>query len=85
VPLYYFQCPGCGRKERRLLSTEEVEVQRYCICGKVLVRTPKGSQAQVVETLDNGVMIRKLTRPADAERIHRERSLKFDREMEENK
>jgi len=30
-------------------------------------------------------MIRKLTRPADAERIHRERSLKFDREMEENK
>ena len=42
-------------------------------CGTVMERYAEGATASVVETLDNGAMARRLTRPADAERLHRER------------
>jgi hypothetical protein len=39
-----------------------------------LKRTPKAPTAQVTETLDNGFMARRVERPAEAERLYKERA-----------
>ncbi|MDE2103612.1 MAG: hypothetical protein KGL39_40615 [Patescibacteria group bacterium] len=35
-------------------------------------RQPKAPSSNVVETLDNGIMVRALERPAEAERLYKE-------------
>jgi hypothetical protein len=43
-------------------------------CDAQLARVPKAPTTQITETLDNGLMARKLERPADAEQIYHERA-----------
>jgi len=85
MAIFYFKCPKCKAQVRKLLGPTDVGVTIKCDCGETMVRTPKGPQAQVVEVLDNGLMQKKVTRPADADRIYKERSINWDREQEDNK
>lgn len=51
-------CPGCARDNYRVR----------------LRRAPSGPSSNAKETLDNGLMTKRLERPADAERLNKERS-----------
>ena len=77
MPLFFFEC-ACGKQSKRLLKKAE-DVQD-CECGAKPTRTPQPMTSRVVEVLDNGIMSRRLERPADAERLFRERTkIKPDR------
>lgn len=73
MPLYYFRCSHCGTASRRILKPEEAGSQT-CTCGAFVTRTPQPPSTQVMETLDNGVMTKRLERLADAERLFAERN-----------
>ena len=66
-------CTGCGAADQRMADTAEEAVQAPCGCGAAVKRRPTGPGAQKVEVLDNGLMARALERPADAERLWKER------------
>lgn len=77
MPLFHFVCTACARPLRRLISAAQAAGALRCPtpdCGGLLQRAPKPPTAQVVETLDNGFMPRKVERPAEAERLYRERA-----------
>ena len=63
---------------RRVLSPRQAaEIQVSCPtegCTGTPKRVPKPPTTQVVETLDNGFMPRKVERPSEAERLYRERA-----------
>lgn len=60
---------------RRILTPTQASAEQACpACSKPLKRTPKPPTAQVMETLDNGFMARRIERPADAERLYAERA-----------
>lgn len=74
MPLYYFRCGSCGAELKKLLTPAESKEPRTCECGGPFAREPKPPSNQVVERLDNGYMAKALERPADAERLYRERA-----------
>lgn len=77
MPAYSFLCPVCKKPSRYILSVEEAQGDVPCRmegCGGILQRVARSPSVQIVETLDNGLMPRKLERLADAERIHEERA-----------
>ncbi len=79
MPLYHFRCDACGKQVRKLLTPAQSGEPRACpedTCSGSLLRTPKPPTSNVVETLDNGFMVRRLERPADAERLYKERAAK---------
>ncbi len=73
MPMYRMRC-GCGATDT-LLTPQTVEHPAMtCLsCGAVMARVPRGPGAQKVEVLDNGAMARAVERPADAERLYKER------------
>lgn len=73
MPLYYFKCHTCGLTFRRILKPEEAAAQG-CTCGSILRRDPRPPSTRVIETLDNGLMTKRLERLADAERLFAERN-----------
>ena len=73
MPLYYYQCSVCFKESRRICSPEESKTPPLC-CEKPMVRAARGVSSRCVETLDNGVMGRKLERLTDAERLYHERA-----------
>lgn len=74
MPIFHFQCPGCGFRLRKILGYID-ENQVICPgCGQGANRVPSAPSTTVKEVLDNGLMIRPVERIADAERIFRERS-----------
>jgi putative FmdB family regulatory protein len=73
MPLYYFDCGACGKKLRRILNPAEASAL-LCPCGAELSRDPRPPSSQVMETLDNGIMPKRLERLADAERLFAERA-----------
>jgi hypothetical protein len=82
MPVYYFKCPdggclGTGRSritKSAMMAGARLEPMVCIVCGKTMVRAPKPATSNVVETLDNGVMSRRIERPADAERLFKERA-----------
>ena len=76
MPIYYFHCPECQETVRKLLKPEALEgMTPYCPkCHKAMERSPQPPTAKIVETLDNGIMVRRVERLADAEQIHKERA-----------
>lgn len=75
MPLYYYSCPGCGADARRILTPAEAKsVPQKCTCGVELQRRATGPTCQCVETLDNGIMTKRLERLADAEKLFSERN-----------
>lgn len=74
MPLYHFRCPD-GHLTRKILEPEQAKVDRTCPqCQKPLRRDVKPPTAQAVERLDNGWMTKVIERPADAERLFKERA-----------
>ena len=75
MPLYYFKCGSCGAQVRQILKPEQAMAAMDCTCaGGTLERDPRPPSTQVVESLDNGAMPRRLERLADAERLFSERN-----------
>lgn len=74
MPLYHYKCPSCGARTRKILEPTAAGFQDCGVCGVKLEREPTAATAQVVETLDNGIMPRRIERLADAERMYKERS-----------
>ena len=70
MPIYFYLCPNCGLTIIRVLKQEEPTTP--CDCGTDAKRTPKAPTTRITETLDNGVMVKKVERLADAEQIHDE-------------
>ncbi len=78
MPLFHFSCPNCGAHRRRILTPEAAksEVPECPECFAAMERDAKPPSTRVVETLDNGLMPRRLERLADAERIYRDHAKK---------
>ena len=70
---FYFTCKVCQKPQRRIVRAEEVPTLT-CECGGQLERTPSPPTTQVMETLDNGAMPRRVERLSEAERLFKERS-----------
>ena len=73
MPLFYYKCATCATVTRKILDKSLPEVD--CACGGKMTRDAKGGSSQVMETLDNGIMAKSVTRLADAERLHIERGI----------
>lgn len=83
MPLYHLECPEHG-KQKRLLTHEQFKAGLTCRkCGKPAKHVPQGASASLYETLDNGLQARATVRPADAERIFKERAMQHDLEYGE--
>lgn len=74
MPRYYFKC-ACGETVGVLRQPEKRNVPQKCKCGRQMERDARGPSSRIVETLDNGIMSRRVERLADAERLIKERSL----------
>jgi hypothetical protein len=70
MPIYFYECKACSFVTRRLLSKELPYID--CNCGATAQRCPKPPTVRITETLDNGVMVKRVERLADAEQIHDE-------------
>lgn len=81
MPMYNYHCPGCCQDFKLLLKPERASKPQTCAtCDTVMVRNPKPPTSMVKETLDNGIMSRRVERLADIEEIGKERSkIKEDR------
>lgn len=78
MPIFNFNCAACGRSPtRRIARTADEALAKAstCSCGGEMVRVPKPPTSTVFERLDNGMMVRAVERPADAERLYKERAL----------
>lgn len=76
MPMFYYKCADCARSNRRLLKDDQEAdlLKHFCPCGGIMVRAPQAPSARITETLDNGLMVRRLERIADAEQVHYERA-----------
>lgn len=74
MPVYHYLCSACKTQIRRLLRAGTAPFSYRCACGGEAVRAPEAPTAKAVEVLDNGLMQKRLERPADAQRLFRERS-----------
>jgi hypothetical protein len=81
MPMFYYICETCG-PVRRIFDVEPKDP--VCKnCGKLIQRRRQGAHAQVMEVLDNGIQARATVRPADAQRIFKEREIAHDAEYGE--
>lgn len=81
MPLYYFKCEGCRTDTRRILKVEEVAGQKCSACSNLLKRDPRPPTSQATETLDSGVMTKRLERLVDAERLYQDRYDKIEKKQ----
>ncbi len=74
MALYKVVCSKCGHRDSALAENPTVALATPCAkCGGSVSRAATGPSAQKVEVLDNGAMARAVERPADAERLWKER------------
>lgn len=78
MPAFNLKCAECGASTRRLARTFLLVNLTCDTCGGKLQRDPHGPSAQVMESLDNGLMPRRVERLRDAERLMKERSQNAD-------
>jgi hypothetical protein len=75
VALYYLSCLACGHEAARFLKTAKEATEQACaFCQGPMKRNPRPPSSQVMETLDNGHMGRKVERLKDAEELHQDRA-----------
>lgn len=75
MPLYHLKCEACKVFERHMLSPAEAKAGVACRgCGVRMARDPNPPSTSVMETLDNGAMVRKLERLSQAEELYRDRA-----------
>lgn len=68
MPLFHWLCPNCERVERVLLP-ERPKEPHLCDRCQTPMKTVTGGSTSVMDTLDNGVMSKKLVRYKDAEEL----------------
>lgn len=74
MPVYNFTCGACAQPTRRFFASAAPEHVPCPKCGGALKRAPSPPSANVVERLDAPHMARAIERPADAERLYKERA-----------
>lgn len=75
MPLLYFRCGKCRVDGRALVSVAKMKAPHPCpVCKEPMQRSPRPISSKIVETLDNGLMSRRVERPADSERLFKERA-----------
>jgi hypothetical protein len=75
MPLYHFECPNCHKLQRRILEPDRIGAAVViCECGDFMDRKVMPPTTKITEVLDNGAMVRKVERPANAEEMYRERA-----------
>jgi len=78
MPLYYFNCAECNRHTKKLLASKPKpdNVPECPECLTTMVRMSKPPTSQVLETLDNHLMPKRLERLVNAEELYKNRSKK---------
>lgn len=79
MPVFYYRCDVCQAVRRRLLPAARGNEPWGCPkpdCDGTMRREAKGPTATVIERLDAPHMARAIERPADAERLYKERAAK---------
>lgn len=86
MPLYVYQCEGCSEQKQRIRKAVDANTPFDCeFCGNgKMVRKPQPPSARAVEVLDNGLMAKRVERPADAERLFKERAKADSERRKEN-
>lgn len=75
MPMYYFTCDSCAESQGLRLKPGEQKAPRACPkCGTALRRDPRPPSTQVMESIDNGIMPRRVERLADAQRLFKDRA-----------
>lgn len=74
MPKFCFHCDTCDKQVVRIIDASKVPGITCRDCGNPLRRTPQAPSSTVTERLDNGFMTKAVERPADAERLYRERA-----------
>lgn len=69
MPLFNYACSNCNFIKRSLKS----DPPTCPACNIHMVRKLEGPTTKILETLDNGIMTKKVERLSDAERIFKER------------
>lgn len=69
MPQFYYKCRKCGAEKRRIFSLAESKESQECECGYAMERDPRPPSSAAKETLDNGIMTKKLERYTDAEEL----------------
>jgi hypothetical protein len=78
VPAYHLMCEKCLKRVRKLLPKFEGST---CECGGPYKRLEANKMsAQIKETLDNGIMVRKVERLHNVEELVKERSKEPDKD-----
>lgn len=82
MPMYHYRCEPCRTDAMLLRKPEKAKDPAICPgCQQPMTRDPKPPTSMVKETLDNGIMGRRVERLANIEEIGKERSkIKEDRE-----
>jgi putative FmdB family regulatory protein len=73
MPVFYYKCSQCEENTTLFHKKDDKSVCKKCGSNK-LERNATGASSQVLETLDNGLMARKVERAPDIEKIMKERS-----------
>lgn len=79
MPRYTLVCRSTAHFEPEIKvlirkSTKELAGILCPDCKAPMMREPEGPSSNITEVLDNGMMARKVERPADAERLYKERA-----------
>ncbi len=72
MPKYCFECV-CGMKVD-LLRKNQPQIVKCPKCESSMSRFISPATARMVEVLDNGLMTRRIERPANAEQLYKERA-----------
>ncbi len=82
MPAYYLFCEACGDDRHVIRKNAKAADNVTCqTCGfGPMIRAVRAPTSRVVETLDSGIMSRRVERPADAERLYRERAEKDNKD-----
>jgi len=73
VAAFYFRCGSCKHEFAKLLP-RVLKDHKCPKCGARAKRAPRAPTSNVTETLDNGLMARRVERIQGATEIYRERS-----------
>jgi len=76
MPAVTYRCPSCGTEVSAVVFKRPEPHVPCSRCGGTAHRVAGAPAARVVETLDNGVVTRRVERMKDIEEILRERSKK---------
>lgn len=86
MPVFNLVCSTCGETSKVLRKSEkEISKVKCAECkGKMVRAESSPPSSRIVEVLDNGLMSKSVERPADAERLYKERAQEDTRRFNED-